>query len=73
MRPGLYWGAAVLLLGAYEFVACYRRRYDATLSMWMWKALKAWPFFGILMGLVIGGLLVHFGWIPAGCDPTKGF
>ncbi len=71
MTAGLVWLFAVALLAAYEAFAVATRR--QTLSMWFWVTCKAWPFFGWLVSLAVGGLLVHFGWIPAGCDPTKGF
>ena len=68
---GLAWIAAVIILLAYEFYAIATGK--ETLSARIWRMEKWWPFFGTLVGLIIGGLLVHFFWIPAGCDPTKGF
>lgn len=65
------WAIAVAGLLAYEVAALARGR--PTLSLMVWRAVKAWPFLGWIISLVAGGLLVHFGWLPAGCDPTKGF
>jgi hypothetical protein len=70
MAFAAWWlGAAVWAI--YEAFAIARNR--RTLSMQVWISVKRWPFLGWLISLVVGGLLVHFGWIPAGCDPTKGF
>jgi hypothetical protein len=65
------WAIAIVFLSAYELAALTRGW--PTLSLIVWRAVKAWPFLGWLIGLFAGGLLVHFGWLPAGCDPTKGF
>lgn len=65
------WALAIVFLLAYEFTALARGW--TTLSLMIWRAVKAWPFLGWLIGVVAGGLLVHFGWLPAGCDPTKGY
>ena len=34
-----------------------------TLSAAMADLDRAWPFFGELVGLVVGGLMVHFFWV----------
>jgi|GEM_PF-2430543 hypothetical protein len=65
------WILGLAVWAVYEAFALFAGR--RTLSMQIWMAVKRWPFLGWIIGLVVGGLLVHFGWIPAGCDPTKGF
>jgi hypothetical protein len=65
------WIIAAALLLAYEFYAIARGK--KTLSRMMWEANADWPFLSTLIGMVIGGLLVHFFWLPAGCDPVRGF
>ena len=59
------WLILVALALVYEFTALSawgRGRGWRTLSAMMRDAFKAWPFFGVLMGFVVGGLLVHFFW-----------
>lgn len=56
----LAWAAAVIALLLYEFYALGAG--DETLSHAMAMLFEAWPFFGVLVGLVVGGLLVHFFW-----------
>jgi len=65
------WIIAIVFLLAYEAWALKTGR--TTLSRMMWDANYRWPFFSTLVGLVTGGLLVHFFWLPTGCDPVKGF
>jgi hypothetical protein len=65
------WAIAIVFLLGYELAALARGR--PTLSLMVWRGVAAWPFLGWIISLVAGGLLVHFGWIPAGCDPAKGF
>ena len=45
---------------AYETVALATER--RTLSRMMYDWNNRWPFFSTLVGLVVGGLLVHFFW-----------
>lgn len=54
------WLLAVLGLLLYEGVALATGR--RTLSRMMRDVFTAWPFFGVLVGLCSGGLLVHFFW-----------
>ena len=65
------WLIAITFLLAYEWYALTYGK--PTLSRMVWRGSKAWPLLPFLVGLVIGGLAVHFWWIPFGCDPTKGF
>lgn len=34
----------------------------ATLSASVWRLSKAWPPFPFVMGVVVGGLAIHFWW-----------
>jgi len=54
------WTIAVLFLLSYEFWALARGH--KTLSRMIYETNNAWPFFSTLVGLVLGGLLVHFFW-----------
>jgi hypothetical protein len=65
------WGVAIIALLGYEFYALCRGK--TTLSRMMWQANAEWPFLSTLVGFIIGGLLVHFFWLPTGCNPVKGF
>ena len=61
MFPLVVFLAAVLLLLGYEFYALRTNR--LTISEYVWAAFRAWPFLGVLTGLVVGSLLTHFFWI----------
>ena len=52
-------GIVVLLLGIEAFTLLTGR---LTLSRFIWETSEAWPLFIYLMGLVNGGLAVHFFW-----------
>lgn len=65
------WIFAILFLGSYEAYAL--RTGKRTLSRMVWEANYRWPFLSSLVSLIVGGLLVHLFWIPAGCDPLRGF
>lgn len=54
------WLLAVAGLLAYEAWALATCR--PTLSRMMRRTFEEWPFFGVLVGFVCGGLLVHFFW-----------
>ena len=56
----LAWLAAVLGLLGYEGYALLFE--EETLSHAMGSIFEAWPFFGVIVGLITGGLLVHFFW-----------
>jgi len=60
------WLMAVVFLVAYEVWALATGR--RTLSRMIYDANTAWPLLSTLVGLVVGGLLVHFFWhyCPAG-------
>jgi MFS family permease len=56
----LAWLSAIVGLLLYE---CYALTSgEETLSAAMATIFDAWPFFGVLVGAVVGGLLVHFFW-----------
>lgn len=54
------WFIAIVFLLIYEFWALSHKR--ETLSRMMWSAQVAFPFLEAIVGLVVGGLLVHFFW-----------
>ncbi len=54
------WIIAAISLLLYEFLALARGW--KTLSRMMWEANYNWPFLSTLVGLIVGGLLVHFFW-----------
>ena len=54
------WLISVVGLFSYETYALITG--EETLSRAMGEVFLAWPFFGVLVGLVTGGLLVHFFW-----------
>jgi len=54
------WIIAVTLLLGYEFYALAKDK--KTLSRMIYETNNAWPFFSTLVGIVVGGLLVHFFW-----------
>jgi threonine/homoserine/homoserine lactone efflux protein len=56
----LAWILAAMLLLAYEFFALATGR--KTLSRQMWEWSQAWPLLPWLVGVVMGGLAVHFFW-----------
>lgn len=58
---GLAWLVAVVILLAYEWFAIATGR--MTLSRWMRNTQAKWPFFGPLVGFLVGVLLAHFFWI----------
>jgi hypothetical protein len=63
------WGVAV----AGSFAVLERRallRGHDTLSAAVWRADRAWPPFGGLLGFGAGGLLVHFLWTDQGLRET---
>lgn len=60
MTATLAWLTAVAVLLVYEFWAL--KTDHRTLSRAMRNAFDAWPFFGVLVGLIAGILLAHFFW-----------
>ena len=81
MKPGTWYivWTAMLLLPLVGWVSAFAyfeglalRSGGLTLSMYIWKVSEAWPLFpfvlGLMMGLVVGGLSVHFWWhwLPPG-------
>ena len=65
------WIIAGLFLLGYETLALATEH--KTLSRMVWEANYKWPFLSSVVCLIVGGLLVHMFWIPAGCEPLKGF
>lgn len=57
---GWPWVIAVAFLLAYEAFALKRGKKTLSRMMSDWE--QAWPFFDVLVGMVVGGLLVHFFW-----------
>ncbi len=45
-----------------------------TLSRYVWEASKAWPPLVFLLGMIVGGLVVHFWWPwdPSRKDDNRG-
>ncbi len=65
------WLIVAVVLLTYEFYALLKGK--KTLSRMMWEANANWPFLSTLIGFIVGGLLVHFFWLPTGCNPLKGY
>jgi len=63
----LIWILAVILTFAAGETWCIKTG-RKTLSRKVWELNKAWPPFGVIFGLVLGGLSVHFFWIAQGCS-----
>jgi hypothetical protein len=63
-----YLAAVAGTFGALEARAL-RHRHD-TLSAFVWRLSRAWPPFGTLLGLGIGGLITHFEWPDQGLTET---
>lgn len=60
-------GPVLGIFAILEYYAVVHKK--ATLSRTVWKIVKAHPIFGVIFGLIVGGLIIHFfGWIPA-CSP----
>lgn len=45
------------------------RKHD-TLSAFVWRLSRAWPPFGVALGLGVGGLITHFFWPDQGLKET---
>ncbi len=59
----LWLGLAVLgvvIFAVAETYAIKTRR--ATLSLSIWRLYQAWPLSGVIFGMIVGGLAVHFFW-----------
>lgn len=56
----LAWIACIIILLGYEFFALTTGRRTLSRQMWLWS--EAWPLMPWLMGVVMGGLAVHFYW-----------
>jgi hypothetical protein len=54
------WLIAIVFLLAYEWWALSSHR--ETLSRMMWQAQLGFPMLEGIVGIVVGGLLVHFFW-----------
>lgn len=50
----------IILLIAYDLWALFYFGVDGTVSAWVRWCNNRWPLFGVLLGIVIGGLLVHW-------------
>jgi len=60
----IYWTVWLILIGATfaigETYALMNKR--QTLSRWVWTVSKAFPLFPWIVGVLVGGLAVHFWW-----------
>lgn len=69
----IFWSAWLALIavsfGAYEGFAIKTGR--TTLSRYVWTLSKDWPPFPWVVGVLTGGLAVHFFWIAQDCPVIK--
>ena len=63
-----YWPAMALVwivsFAIPEYIALAHN--GMSLSEWVWRAEAAWPMLGWVMGVLAGGLAVHFFWVNQG-------
>lgn len=64
------WLLALVWLALYEWWALATNH--QSLSRAMWLMTTAWPPLIFLIGLLVGGLAVHFWWIWSPATSTKG-
>lgn len=51
------------VIAAFAVMEGYALRTNrTTLSRYVWKASQAWPLLPFVVGVVVGGLAVHFWW-----------
>lgn len=60
----LVWvGWFLFVLVSFAAIEAYAIRHNgATLSYSVWRLSKAWPPFPFVLGMVVGGLGIHFFW-----------
>lgn len=56
------WVAAILVSFAIFETLAIKRPGGKTLSRFVWEVSKAWPPLPFVLGLLVGGLAVHFWW-----------
>lgn len=56
------WVVAILVSFAIFETLALKRPNGKTLSRYTWEASKAWPPLPFILGLIVGGLAVHFWW-----------
>ena len=61
MTVWVVWAALVLVAFAWLETRAIRRN-RPTLSLTVWWISQRWPPFPFVVGLVVGGLAVHFWW-----------
>lgn len=61
-------GWLIFFAASFAGFEAYALKYDKpTLSRTVWNASKAWPPLGVVFGIFMGGLAVHFFWPGQGC------
>lgn len=63
-KTDVAWVAWLLSVGgSFAFLEGYALTHrEDTLSRFTWKTSKAWPPLGVIYGMLVGGLAVHFFW-----------